>query len=192
MTGQLWAMAAAVAAMGLAGCASQDKANGHGVLQVQQDGAHGAKTVAFGPQPMACARQPQCPVMAVRWSSATPARAVLLLGFEYGGAMVDQAVFHTSSYGPQRVQSRAKSAAEQPGLQAFDVPMATLERIAFSKDVWVTVHTGERQVQEVLYNTQGGSAADEALKRLMVEAYQGTDKAVQMGLSSLFASPDKR
>ena len=185
---------AAVAALWLSGCASRSDAMGASAgLQVQAGEQRGSKTVSFAPQPMDCERQPLCPTLGARWSSATPGRAVLLLGFEAGASApaVQHAIFHTSTHGVQRVQSRSRAEAGAPGVQAFDVPMATLERIAFSKDVWVEVHTGARTVQEVLYNTQGGSRADEALKRLMVEAYRGTDKEVSLGLSGLFAEPPK-
>ena len=190
MKQQLFVLASAAAALWLGGCASTSSTVAASV-QVQEDAQRGSKTVAFAPQPMACERQPLCPTLGVRWSSATPGCAVLLLGFEDAAKApaVQRATFHTSTYGVQPVQSLSKASAGLPGVQAFDVPMATLERIAFSKDVWVQVQTDGRTVQEVLYNTQGGSRADEALKRLMVEAYRGTDKEVTLGLLGLFAEP---
>lgn len=175
----------------LAGCASAGKGGTDGVVQVVEDKAKALKTVQFASQPLECDRALNCPVLAARWSSATPKRAVLLVGVPGSAAAVDEVVFHARPYAPQRIRSKS-SQADVPGMTAFDVPMETLERIAFAKTTWVEVRLGDRTIREDMSTGEKRSAADSALKRLMVEAYKGTDKETALSLTEMFAKPYER
>lgn len=176
----------------LAGCASTGQRSADTVLQVVEDKAQALKTVEFAPQPLECDRSLHCPTLAVRWSSAAPKRAVLLVGVPGGTAAVEEVVFHARPHPPQRIRSQSRQAAGVPGMTAFDVPMDTLERIAFAKGTWVEVQVGGRTIREDMSTGEKRSAADIALKRLMVEAYKGTDKETALSLTEMFGKPYER
>lgn len=185
-----WLYAIAGAVM-LAGCASAGKGGTDTVVQVVEDKTQALKTIEFAPQPLECDRALHCPTLAVRWSSATPKRAVLLVGVP-GGPVVEEVVFHARPHPPQRVRSKSSQTAGVPGMTAFDVPMDTLERIAFAKGTWVEVSAGGKTLREDMSTGEKRSAADMALKRLMVEAYKGTDKETALSLTEIFGKPYER
>lgn len=186
---QRWWQAVGVVAgaIALAGCASSGKGGTDAVVQVQVDNAQRTTTIAFAPQPMDCARVAHCPTLGAQWSSTTPNRATLLIGTWGGQAKVQAIEFNARPHAPLRVRSLATEASPMPGVTAFAVPMDTLERIALGKSAWVRVSTeGGGTIEENLYTGERSSLAADALKRLVYEAYKGTDKELANGLSGIF------
>lgn len=173
----------------LSGCASGGKGGTDAMVQVQEDRAQSRKTVAFAPQPMDCARQALCPTLGVNWSNATPNRAVLLIGTVGGQAKVESIEFIARPHAPLRVRTLDSRTSTPQGVTAFLVPMQTLERVAFGKTAWVRVTTDQGVLEENLSTGEGSSLAADALKRLMAEAYQGTDKEISFGLKEMFGKP---
>lgn len=191
------AAAASVAALWLTGCASGGDAAApapdYGPLQVHEDKATGTKTLTLPMLAVDCGRKADCPTLGARWSSATPNRAVLWVGFVGQGQPAVEAVeFAVRGQLPLRVRSQAPASYAMAGATAFQVPMSTIERIALGKSTTVQVHAGGRVVEEELVTTTSGSAAEVGLKRLLVEAYKGTEKEEQLGLKSLFGTPYQR
>lgn len=187
MKQRMWAALAAVAGVwALAGCASSSKGGTDGVLQIQVDNVQRVTTIAFEPQSMDCGRVAHCPTLGAQWSSEHPNRAVLLIGTWGAQAVVESIEFNARPHAPLRVRSKAVQASSLPGVTAFAVPMDTLERIAFSKSAWVRVSNNGSEIEENLHSGERSSAASDALKRLVYEAYKGTDKEISSGLSGLF------
>lgn len=170
----------------LAGCASSGKGGTEAVVQVQEDKDTRVKTVAFAPQPMDCGRVAHCPTLGVRWSSTTPNRATLLVGTWGGQAQIEAIEFNARPHAPLRVRSKAKDPSGLPGVTAFDVPMDTLERVALGSAAWVRLTTTGAVIDENLYSGERSSQAADALKRLMYEAYKGTDKELRQGILGVF------
>lgn len=182
-----WATGCGVlGAVVLAGCASASKGGTDAVVQVDVDQARRVTTIAFAPQLMDCGRVAHCPTLGAQWSSETPNRAVLLVGTWGGKAAVEAIEFNARPHAPLRVRSKAAQASDLPGVTAFAVPMDTLERLAFSKGAWVRVSTDGAVIEENMYSGERSSPAADALKRLVYEAYRGTDKEMSMGLSGIF------
>lgn len=175
-----------VGALVLAGCASASKGGSEAVVQVKVDNARRVTTIAFAPQPMDCGRVAHCPTLGAQWSSERPNRATLLIGTWGGQANVQAIEFNARPHAPLRVRSKASQASELPGVTAFDVPMDTLERVALGKGAWVRVTTDGAVLEENLSTGERSSPAADALKRLVYEAYKGTDKEVSTGLSGIF------
>lgn len=176
----------ALGALVLAGCASSGKGGTEAVVQVQEDKATQVKTVAFAPLPMDCGRVAHCPTLGVRWSSTAPNRATLLVGTWGGQAQIEAIEFNARPHAPLRVRSKAKDASGLPGVTAFEVPMDTLERVALGSAAWVRLTTTGAVIEENLYSGERSSRAADALKRLMYEAYKGTDKELSLGLIGVF------
>lgn len=170
----------------LAGCASSGKGGTEAVVQVQEDKDTRVKTVAFAPKPMDCGRVAHCPTLGVRWSSTTPNRATLLVGTWGGQAQIEAIEFNARPHAPLRVRSKAKDPSGLPGVTAFDVPMDTLERVALGSAAWVRLTTTGAVIDENLYSGERSSQAADALKRLMYEAYKGTDKELRQGILGVF------
>jgi len=177
----------AVAAV-LAGCASADNRGGTDtVVHVQVDNEQRKTTVDFAPQPVDCARISRCPTLGASWSSATPNRAVLLVGTWGATMQVQAAEFDVRPYLPIRVRALATQGSDIPGVTAFVVPMDTLERIALGKNAYIKLDTDAGVVQESLIAGDSSSPAADALKRFIYEAYKGTDKEFSLGLTGIFA-----
>ena len=195
---QQWQWLAAVGALVLAGCASSGKGGTDAVVQIQEEASTATKQIGFAPQRLDCVGQRNCPTLGAHWSSATPQRAWLVVGVAHADASVgevQEVVFSGRPMAPIRVRSKASGAvpggAPEAGATVFQVPMDTLERVAFAKGVTVQVHTSTgARLEEVMYNGEGSSAAQDALKRLVVEAYRGTDKEKSMGLLDMFGSKE--
>ena len=139
----------ALGALVLAGCANKQAL----VPQVQQGGdAKGVKTVAVAPEKVQCSR-PQCPTLSAAWTGAKPGQAVLTVGLPYQQAVVTGADFHFGGSEVVRVRSRSQTEAAQLGYPAtaFDVPLRTVERIAYAPRSWVRVYT------------EGGGSVDETI-----------------------------
>lgn len=187
MKQRMWAAIAAVAGVwALAGCASSSKGGTGDVVQIQVDNVQRVTTIGFAPQLMECGRVAHCPTLGAQWSSEHPNRAVLLVGTWGAKAVVDAIEFNARPHAPLRVRSKATPASALPGVTAFAVPMDTLERIAFSKSAWVRVSNDGAPIEENMHNGERSSPASDALKRLVYEAYKGTDKEIASGLSGLF------
>ncbi|MDO4593505.1 MAG: hypothetical protein Q4B46_12020 [Comamonadaceae bacterium] len=188
MKQRLWqAVSAVAAAVVLAGCASAGKGGTDAIVQVQTDNARRVTTIAFAPQRMDCGTMAHCPTLGAQWSSETPNRATLLIGTWGGTAKVQAIEFNTRPHAPLRVRSLAKDGTDLPGVTAFAVPMNTLERVAFGKGTWVRVFTDGGVIEENMYTGESSSLAADALKRLVFEAYKGTDKEVSSGLLGIFS-----
>ena len=142
-------LAGVLGALVVAGCASKQAL----VPQVQQGvDAKGVKTVTVAPEKVLCSR-PQCPTLAASWSGAKQGQAVLSIGLPYQQAAVTGADFHFGSGEVLRVRSRSQTAALQQGYPAtaFDVPLRTMERLAYAPRSWVRVYT------------EGGGSVDETI-----------------------------
>lgn len=180
-----WAVAAGVLA--LAGCGSASKKGGtDAVVQVQVDNAKRTTSIDFAPQLIDCGRVAHCPTLGVAWSSETPNRATLLVGTWGGQAKVEAIEFNARPHAPLRVRALAKEGSSLPGVTAFVVPMDTIERIAFAKGAWVRVSTTTGEIEENMHTGERSSPAADAFKRLVYEAYKGTDKEISMGLTGIF------
>lgn len=191
MKQRMWAAAWAITgAAVLAGCASAGKGGTESIVQVQVDNAKRATQIQFAPQPMDCGRVDLCPTLGAVWSSETPNRATMLVGTWGGAAKVESIEFTVRPHGTLRVRSLAKEASALPGVTAFAVPMDTLERIALGKSTWVRMTTDKGMVQESMYSGERSSLAADALKRLVYEAYKGTDKELSTGLLGIFSDKE--
>lgn len=180
----LWA---ATGALVLAGCASSGKNGNPEGVQVHVDNAKRVTTIEFAPKLVDCGRTLHCPTLGARWSSETPNRATLLVG-TWGGAVKVQAIeFHARPHAPLRVSSLAKEGTDLPGVTAFVVPMDTIERVALGRSAWVRVRTDGGDIEENMYTGERSSPASHAFKRLVYEAYKGTDKEFSLGLTGIFA-----
>ena len=191
---QLKAVLLAIATITLAGCASTSTSSVDPVLTVALDAGTQVKTVESIPQPVDCTHRLHCLMLAVHWSSSKPNQAVLWAGWERADAPPIQALeFHARPHAPLRVRSPAtRTAHVLPGMVAFQVPIDTLDRIAFSKSAWVRVTTNDgRTHDESVATGDTSSLALDTLKRLMTEVYKDTDKVRYQGLSGLFAAPDE-
>lgn len=187
MKQRLWtAVAVVTGALVLAGCAGTSKGGTEAVVQVKVDNAKRVTSLAFPPQLMDCGRVSHCPTLGAQWNSATPNRAVLLVGTWGGKAVVEAIEFNARPHAPLRVRSRATAGTDLPGVTAFAVPMDTLERVAFGKGAWVRVTTDSGVIEENMHSGESSSPAADALKRFVYEAYKGTDKELSMGLSGIF------
>lgn len=188
MKQRLWqAMGAVAAVLALAGCASADKKGGtEAVVQVNVDNARRVTDIGFAPQAVECGLVAHCPTLGVQWSSETPNRAILLVGTRGGKAKVESLEFNARPHAPLRVRSLAKQGSDQPGVTAFVVPMDTIERVAFGKDAWVRLYTDDGVIEELMHNGERSSRASDAFKRLVYEAYKGTDKEAPQGLLQMF------
>jgi hypothetical protein len=159
-------LAGALGAMVLAGCASKQAL----VPQVQQGvDAKGVKTVAVAPEKVQCSR-PQCPTLAAFWSGAKQGQAVLTIGLPYQQAAVTGADFHFGSSEVVRVRSRSQTPAVAQGFPAtaFDVPLRTVERLAYGPRSWVRVYTeGGGSVDETINSGDEGSRAFTAMHYFM-------------------------
>lgn len=179
-------LVAAVGAVTLVACGSTSKGGTDATVQVQVDNARRVTTIGFAPQPIDCGRAARCPVLGARWSSETPNRAILLVGTWGAQAKVESIEFNARPHAPLRVRTLAKEQVDLPGVTTFVVPMDTLERVAFAKDAWVRVTTDNGVIEERMYSGDRSSPAADAFKRLVYEAYKGTDKEISMGLSGIF------
>lgn len=195
MKQQLKAVLLAIATMALAGCASTDTSTVDPVLSVALDAGTQVKTVESVPQPLDCTHRLHCLTLAVHWRSTKPNQAVLWAGWKRADLPPIQALeFHARPHAPLRVRSQATQTAHVlPDMVAFQIPVDTLERIAFSQSAWVRVTTNDgKTYDESLASGESSSPAFDTLRRLMAEIYKDTDKAQHQGLSSLFATPDER
>ncbi|WP_370682419.1 hypothetical protein [Comamonas sp. GB3 AK4-5] len=165
----------ALGALVLAGCASKQAL----VPQVQQGKAQdGSKTVSVAPEKTLCSR-PQCPVLAASWTSAKDGQAVLTIGLPYQQAAVTGADFHFGSQEIVRVRSRSQTAAlaQDFPATAFDVPLRTVERIAYGPSSWVRVYTeGGASVDETINSGEEGSRAFTAMHYFMGAVQAATGK----------------
>lgn len=183
-----WATLAVVAGVfALAGCASSGKGGTEAVVQVKVDNVQRVTTVDFAPQLIDCGRVAHCPMLGATWSSESPNRATLLVGTWGGKAKVEAIEFNVRPHAPLRVRALAKEPSHLPGVTAFVVPMDTMERIALGKGAWVRVSTDSAVIEENIYSGDRNSAAGDAFKRFIYEAYKGTDKQVQGGLLNMFS-----
>lgn len=168
-------LAGALGAMVLAGCASKQSL----VPQVQQAvDDKGVKTVRVAPDKAYCSR-PQCPTLAAAWTSAKAAQAVLTIGLPYQQAAVTGADFHFGNGEVVRVRSRSQTAAESQGFPAtaFDVPLRTVERIAYAPRSWVRVYTDNgSSLDETLNSGEEVSRAFTAMNYFMVSVQNATGK----------------
>ena len=168
---------ATVATMVLMGCANKATL----VPQVQQgvDGK-GAKTVTVAPESSLCSR-PQCPTFAAAWSSAKEGQAVLTIGLPHQTAEVTGAEFRFGSSEVVRVTSRSQVAplrradAGNIPATAFDVPLRTIERMAYASNTWVRVFTTAGSFDETIYSGAERSRAYEAMNYFLssVQAVSG-------------------
>lgn len=177
------------AVMALAGCASTGQGGTEAIVQVQVDKVQHVTRIDFPPQPLECERRAHCPMLGVSWSSATPNRAVLLVGTWGGQAQVQGLEFNVRPHAPLRVRSLAKQGSDVPGVTAFVVPMDTLERVALSKGGFVKLYTNDGVIEEQIASGESSSRAADALKRFVYEAYKDTDKALAPGLLGVFNDP---
>ena len=180
----LWAMVGAVA---LAGCASSKKGGTESIVQVKVDNEQRITTIDFPPQLLDCGRTAKCPVLSISWSSEAPNRATLWVGTWGGQAKVESIEFNARPHAPLRVRSLANDAAQLPGMTSFVVPMNTIERVAMSKGAWVRVHTDQGVIEETMSTGERSSPAADAFKRLVYEAYKGTDKEISGGFLNMFS-----
>lgn len=160
---QLGVLGAMTVAM--AGCVSKQVL----LPQVQQGAdAQGVKTVSVAPEKVQCSK-PQCPTLAASWTGAKPGQAVLTIGLPYQTAEVTGADFHFGSGEVLRVRSRSHSAAPAQGFPAtaFDVPLRTVERIAYAPRSWVRVYTADRSVDETIHSGEEVSRAFTAMYHFM-------------------------
>jgi hypothetical protein len=88
----------------------------------------------------------------------------------------DGADFHFGSGEVLRVRSRSQTAAMQQGYPAtaFDVPLRTMERLAYSPRTWVRVYTEGGNVDETINSGEETSRAFTAMNYFMggVESYR--------------------
>lgn len=154
-------MAGVLGAMVLAGCVSKQTL----VPQVQQATSDkGVKTVTVAPEKVLCMR-PQCPTLAASWTSAKEGQAVLSIGLPYQQAEVTGADFFFGGSEVVRVRSRSQAAPLQQGYPAtaFDVPLRTVERIAYAPRSWVRVYTAQSSVDETINQGDQRSRAFEGM-----------------------------
>ncbi|MDR2324440.1 MAG: hypothetical protein LBE51_03405 [Acidovorax sp.] len=172
----------ALGALVLAGCASKQAL----VPQVQQgQAADGSKTVSVAPEKVQCSR-PQCPVLAASWTSAKDGQAVLTIGLPYQQATVTGADFHFGSQEVVRVRSRSQTAPLAQGYPAtaFDVPLRTVERIAYGPSSWVRVYTkGGASVDEAINSGEHGSRAFTAMHYFVTAIQTATGKGPSEGVN---------
>lgn len=174
----------ALGALVLAGCASKQAL----VPQVEQGvDAKGVKTVRVAPAKVQCTR-PQCPTLSAAWTGVKPGQAVLTVGLPYQQAAVTSADFHFGNGEVVRVRSRSQAEAASLGYPAtaFDVPLRTVERIAYAPRSWVRVYTeGGGSVDETINSGEEISRAFTAMHYFMgaVQAAtgQGPSEDVNQG-----------
>lgn len=178
-------LAGVLGALVVAGCASKQAL----VPQVQQGvDAKGVKTVTVAPERVQCSR-PQCPTLAASWSAAKKGQAVLSIGLPNQQAAVTGADFHFGSGEVLRVRSRSQTAAMQQGYPAtaFDVPLRTMERLAYSPRTWVRVYTEGGNVDETINSGEETSRAFTAMNYFMggVEAATGQGPSADVNTGGL-------
>ena len=184
-----------VLAAGLLGCASGDKPapSWEGVTTQRDVRTQQAQSVHAALMPVDCSTPLHCPVLGLQWSEHKPLQAVLTVGFAQGEhPPVDMVEFAARPYGPTRIRTLAAEQPSTPGLRAFQVPMQTLERLATSHGVLITVHAGGKEYEEVFATGAQSSPAANSLKRWLQQIYKGTDKEQSLGLRGIFAEPYQR
>lgn len=175
-------LAGALGALVLAGCASKQVL----VPQVQQgQAADGSKTVSVAPEKTLCSR-PQCPVLAAFWTSAKDGQAVLTIGLPYQQAVVTGADFHFGSQEVVRVRSRSQVTPPALGFPAtaFDVPLRTVESIAFGPTSWVRVYTEAGSVDETINSGEKGSRAFAGMHYFMTAVQAVSGKVPSDGVNT--------
>ena len=164
-------LAGVLGAMVLAGCASKEAV----VPQVHTGVEGGNKVVRLAPEKVQCSRH-QCPVLGADWTAAKKGQAVLTIGLPYQQAEVTGADFHFANGEILRVRSASQTPAASLGFPAtaFDVPLRTVERIAYAPRSWVRVYTAEHSIDESINTGDEGSRAFTALHYFMVAVQAAT------------------